>query len=153
MERRSLIEEIAVEPVCDADFLPGSCTAGAHTLEVDLWLAIQAGECICETFEPDVRTLRLYFNERPLKIEQESLTRKYSPQLSLAALASVVLSAFFYSAIWFKRKVDRRRVNTRQPRRKRPRMTMRQVHAEQQSVVVEEISESPAREPRALEMT
>lgn len=153
LAKRSYIEEIALAPSCDAFYDVNKCQAGDHELDVDLWELIQTGKCECVTFETDPRTLRLYFNDHPLVIEQESLTRKYSPQLSLAALASVVLSAFFFFSVWFKRKVDRRRSNARQTRRRRPRVVMRQMPVEQQSVVVEELPDSPARESRALEMT
>lgn len=153
MQRRSYVEEIALQPTCDAYYDVNKCQAGDHELDVELWELIQAGKCQCVTFETDPRTLRLYFNDHPLTIESESLTRRYSPQLSLAALASVVLSAFFYFAVWFKRKVDRRRASARQTRRRRPRVVMRQMPVEQQSVVVEELPDSPARESRAVEMT
>jgi len=153
MERRSLIEQIALEPVCDADFVPNSCTAGLHTLEIDLWLAIQAGKCECVTFETNPRTLRLYFNENPLVSIEESLPQKYSPVLSLAALSSVILACFFYVSIWFKRKVDRRRLVSRQIRGHRRRVVVQEVPIQEQSVIVEEIPDSPARGPRALEIT
>ncbi len=145
MERRSFIEEIAAAEACDSYWDVNKCRAGDHEIDVDLWGLIMGGKCECVTFETDPRTLRLYFNDHPLVIEQESITRKFSPMLSLAALSSVILACFFYASVWFKRKVDRRRTINRQARRVRQRVVMREVPLQQQSVIVEEVEGTPAR--------
>lgn len=117
---QDVITQIGLKPSCDALFDPDYCETGTFVLSVDVWLAIQKGDCVCEPFANDARTLRLYWNEHPIQTDDTvtptaSKRDEYSFLLSIASLTAVLLGFFIFAVVRC-RYVARRR---RPPRRRR----------------------------------
>lgn len=120
MFSRQVIEEIAVEKVCDAYFDVDYCQAGVHILQLDVWQAIQKGNCACTPFENDARTMRMYWNDHPIAAEVLQMPRRgiaNSPLLSIAALSAVVLAFFVFGATKCVSVLHRRSLTARTVRR------------------------------------